>query len=67
MIADLKEVWVVKGEMTDAQIYGPEYKNGDPEWQFSDAPPDNRYWSADFATLEEGLRMFSGKIINFVE
>lgn len=67
MLTNIREIWIVKGEMTDAEVHGPQYKNGDVEWQFSDGPPSKRSFSVDFPDLESGLRMFSGCKVHFVD
>lgn len=49
-----------------AEAHGPQYKAGDTEWQFSNAPPETRSSSSDFATLEQGLLWHSGAIFHWV-
>lgn len=58
-----KQVWIVKGVVTDPEIYldeNPDVEQGGVEWQFSDGPPGERGSSSDFLSLEEGLKYYSG-------
>lgn len=51
-----RKVWVVRGEVTDPSCFpGTGAKLGDTEWQFSDGPPGERGYSADYVDLSEGL------------
>lgn len=73
-----REVWVVKGTITDLEAYEAENAQrmaegkallgiGDTEWQFSDGPPGERGSSSDYFSLEQGLAAYSGYVIHFVE
>lgn len=60
----MKTYHVVKGTVTDPELaerWGVHV--GDTEWQFSDGPAGFRSSSADFPSLEEGLRALSPCII----
>lgn len=61
----MKTWYIVKGAVTDISAYetdcGKTPSLGDTEWQFSDAP-DERGYSADFLSLEEGLMALSPAI-----
>jgi len=59
-------VFIVKGVVTDPDSY-PDAKVGDLEYQFSDGPPGQRSFSADYVDLEEGLREHAGKIFIWLE
>ncbi len=67
----MKEIWIVKGEVTYAEMWsdiaGREVKAGDTEWQFSDGPPGERSGSADYLNLEDGLRQHAPAIFHFVK
>ena len=62
---EMKEIWIVKGRVTDTDAH-PAAKLGDVEWQFSDGPPGKRGSSADYLSLEEGLRDHTGAVFHFV-
>lgn len=57
-----KEIWIVEGICTDPECGIVGY----PEWQFSDGPPGERGSSADYRSLEEGLRANPGCTFHFV-
>ena len=61
----MREVWIVEGRVTCTDAH-PTAKLGDTEWQFSDGPPGERSSSADYISLEHGLREHSGCIMHFV-
>jgi hypothetical protein len=67
----LQEIWIVKGGVSDPTFWieatGAHVEAGDVEWQFSDGPPGERGSSADFLSLEDGLRHFAPAIFHFVE
>ena len=53
----MKEVWIVKGATIENENI--------VEWQFSDGPAGKRGSSADYLSLEDGLREHSGCIIHW--
>jgi hypothetical protein len=67
----VKEVWIVKGHVTDVTAYAADVsildkvKIGDVEWQFSDGPEGSRGFSADYVDLEQGLKDHSGCILHW--
>jgi hypothetical protein len=67
----MKHIWIVKGEVTDAEMWsdiaGRAVSHGDVEWQFSDGPPGERGSSADYLSLEDGLRHHAPAIFHFAE
>jgi len=66
MTQTAREIWIVQGIVTDPEAHNGAAKIGDIEWQFSDAPPGERGSSADYLSLEEGLRAHSDCIFHFV-
>lgn len=62
----MKTYWIVKGAVTCTEAH-PSAKLGDVEWQFSDGPAGERGASADYLTLEEGLRYHSGSVFHWDE
>ena len=60
-------IWVVKGRVTDDEAHGYKAKLGDIEWQFSDGPPGERSSSADYISLEEGIRAQAPAVFHFVD
>jgi hypothetical protein len=62
----LKTWYVWKGVVTDLEAHdnwnGEPVKLGDPEWQFSDLPGNERTMSRDYLSLEQGLRDLSPAI-----
>jgi len=57
--AYVDKVWIVCGKITDeeaAEAYQSGAKVGDIEYQFSDGPPGERTYSADYVDLAEGIR-----------
>lgn len=63
----LKEIWVVKGEVTSPDAYEGLDVMGQVEWQFSDGPPGERSGSSDYLDLAEGLKAHAPAIFHFVE
>ena len=61
-----KVVYIVKGEVTDEEAHEYNAYLGQTEWQFSDGPPGSRSSSADYLTLEKGLKDFSGYTFYFM-
>ena len=61
----VKHIWVYVGEVTDVDAYNGKAVLGQPEYQFSDAPGDDRGCSADYIDLAKGLREHSGCIIHW--
>lgn len=59
----MREVWIVKGKITDEHAH-PGGKLGDIEYQFSDGPPGQRSHSADYLSLEDGLKDHEGYLIH---
>lgn len=60
----MQTYYVVNGAVTDPDIaerWGVSL--GDDEWQFSDGPSGSRSTSADYPSLEAGLRELSPCII----
>jgi hypothetical protein len=68
---EMKQIWIVKGAVSDplfwTEAVGAHVSEGDVEWQFSDGPPGERGSSADFLSLEDGLRHHAPAIFHFVE
>ena len=68
-----KEVWIVKGHVTDVEAYRNDLsaldkvKIGDVEWQFSDGPAGQRGGSSDYLDLEQGLIEHSGYVMHWQE
>jgi len=60
------EFWIVKGQVTCTDAH-PTANIGDVEWQFSDGPAGERGSSADYLSLEEGLKYHSGAILHWDE
>lgn len=61
-----KEVWIVKGTVTDSHVYGDSIAlEGMTEYQFSDGPSGKRSMSDDYVNLEQGLAEYSGYIIHW--
>ena len=52
---DNQTIYIVKGIVTDDDAH-ESASIGDVEWQFSDGPPGQRGGSADYVSLEKGLR-----------
>ena len=63
---DNQTIYIVKGIVTDDDAH-ESASIGDVEWQFSDGPPGQRSGSADYVSLEKGLREHSGKRFVFWE
>lgn len=61
-----QHVWIVKGAVTDPGAHGGAAKVGDTEWQFSDGPPGERGSSADYLSLEDGLRDHAPAVFHFI-
>lgn len=61
-----QHVWIVKGAVTDPKAHGGAAKVGDTEWQFSDGPPGDRGSSADYLSLEDGLRDHAPAVFHFI-
>ena len=57
---EMRKVWITVGEVTDADAYNGEAVVGQPEYQFSDGPVGWRSSSADYISLEKGLKEHSG-------
>ena len=66
-LAQGKEVWIVKGQVTDVDAHYGMAELGDVEWQFSDGPPGQRGSSNDYVDLTKGLREHDGYVIHFVD
>jgi len=62
-----KEVWIVRGIVTDPEAHSEPCQIGDTEWQFSDGPPGARGSSADYINLQKGMKEHSGCILHFVD
>lgn len=60
-----REIWIVEGIVTDPDAHNGAAQIGDTEWQFSDGPPGERGSSADYLSLEEGMREHPGCIFHF--
>lgn len=59
-------IHVVEGRQSDdPEVYDGKGVPGATEWQFSDGPPGERGSSADFQSLEEGLRAFPDATFQF--
>ena len=56
-----KEVWIVVGKVTDPNSV----HFGEVEYQFSDGPPGQRGGSADYISLQKGLKDHSGCVIHW--
>ncbi len=61
-----QHIWIVKGAVTDPDAHGGAAKIGDTEWQFSDGPPGERGSSADYLSLDAGLRAHAPAMFHFV-
>mgnify|MGYP003626322736 FL=1 len=58
-VNSVDRVWIVCGKITNedaAEAYQSDAKVGDVEYQFSDGPPGERTFSADYVDLTEGIR-----------
>lgn len=64
MTIQQKEVWIVKGYVTNPESYEGA-TIGQPEYQFSDGPSGNRSMSSDYLNLEEGLADHIGYVIHW--
>ena len=66
----MKTYYIVKGSVTDPEAWseaeGREVIHGEVEWQFSDGLPGERGSSADFLSLEEGIKWCSPAIFVWV-
>ncbi|MCG7629029.1 hypothetical protein MHM88_14555 [Epibacterium sp. MM17-32] len=60
-----REIWIVQGVVTDPDAHNGRAHIGDTEWQFSDGPAGQRGSSADYLSLEEGMREHPGCIFHF--
>jgi hypothetical protein len=66
-----KEVWIVKGHVSDVEAYRNDLsaldkvRIGDVEWQFSDGPAGQRGGSSDYLDLEQGLKEHSGYVMHW--
>ena len=63
-MTDIREVWIVVGEVTDPTLYENAVL-GQKEYQFSDGPSGKRSMSSDYIELEEGLAAHTGYIIHW--
>jgi hypothetical protein len=52
----MTQIWIVEGFVTDPDAHNGKAELGDTEWQFSDGPAGKRGSSADYLSLEEGMR-----------
>lgn len=57
----MKTYYILRGRVTDVDAHGGRAELGDTEWQFSDHPY-SRSSSADFLSVEEGIRELSPAI-----
>ena len=61
----VNHVWVYVGKVTDPDAYEGKAYMGQPEYQFSDAPEEERGSSADYVDLVQGLKDHSGYVIHW--
>jgi hypothetical protein len=61
----MRQYWIVKGTTSGPDGAFPEVPEGTTEWQFSDGPAGERSESADYLSLEEGLRAHCPAIFHF--
>ena len=52
----MDKIYIVEGEVTDDEAHKYQAPLGATEWQFSDGPPGERGSSADYISLEQGIR-----------
>jgi hypothetical protein len=62
----MQKVYIIEGRVTDPEAHGHRAPAGAVEWQFSDGLPGERGSSADYISLEEGLRDHAGCDLVFV-
>lgn len=60
-----REIWIVEGIVTDPDAHDGVARISDTEWQFSDGPAGERGSSADYLSLEAGMRDHPNCIFHF--